>query len=225
MSTPLFIGCRYPDTRAASLVHTMSGPEREEPGQWISHILRPWPLFVRAFSSRRRAYRWPLGACGAQDDAAMPSLFLPQDRRIVRAGLAKGARLFDLAVASDCILFLRSVADDSSLQGFFVEAVRRAGPLPGRTSVTSSIASSSPAPSPPTTTSKCINARRSLLNAASRQPALLHRRRMKQASPAAGALPEPVPWSNVSPAKRAKLATAPGTPLSLLSTKTGSLMS
>lgn len=111
MSTPLFSGCRYLDTRAASLVQTLSGPEREKPGQLIRHILRPWPLFVRAFSSRRRAYRWALGACGAQEDAAMPSFFLPQDGRIVRVGLAKGARLFDLAVASDCILFLRSVAD------------------------------------------------------------------------------------------------------------------
>lgn len=111
MSTPLFSGCRYLDTRAASLVHTLSGSEREEPGQLIKHILRPWPLFVRAFSSRRRVYRWALGACGARDDDAMPSFFLPQDGHIVRVGLAKSARLFDLAVASDCILFLRSVAD------------------------------------------------------------------------------------------------------------------
>lgn len=111
------------------------------------------------------------------------------------------------------------------MQGVLLEAVRQAGPIPGRTSVTSTIASSSHAPSQPTTTSKCMNARRSLLNAASRQPALLHRRRMEQASHAARALPERVAWSSVSPAKQAKLATAPRPPLSLLSTKTGSLMS
>lgn len=224
MSAPLFMGCRYPDVRAASLVHTLSGPEREEAGHLMRHVLRPWSLYMRAFSSRRRADRWALGACRADDNAALPPVFLPQHGRVVRARLATGARLFDLAVASDCVLFLRSVAEDTCLEGVLVTAVRQAGAPSPTLSGTTSGASATLQSSRRSASRNVRTGETSRLRAASRLPARSGWQRMGLALPTAGALASPVAWRYESPAKRARL-TAPRRDLSLLPTVTGSPLS
>lgn len=218
------MGCRYPDVRAASLVHTLSGPDRDAPGHLMRHILRPWTLCMRAFSTRRRAHRCALGVCGTNDGAAPPPLFLPQNGRVVRAALSTGARLFDLALASDCVLFLRSVADETSLQGVLVTAVRQAGPSSGRVSGTTSVSSATLQPSRRSTTSMVGTAEARCSIMASRLPARTGWQRMGLSPPIVRAMPSPVAWRYESPTKRARLTTT-GRDLSLLSTVTDSPLS
>lgn len=205
----------------------------------MRHILRPWSLYLRTFSSGRRAHRWALGVSGPSDDGTLPSLFLPQEGRVIRAELATGARLFDLAAAADCILFLRSVADDTSLQGVLVAAVRQAGLPSGRLSAATSEGSAArrhvkgvrgksdgevvPV-SASRTTSKRSCTGGSPRMVATRLGESLCWQPVEPFPPVAAAQPEPVAWRYESPAKRARLTTA-GPPLPLTSTASGALLS
>lgn len=205
----------------------------------MRHILRPWCLYLRAFSSGGRAHRWALGVCAPNDDGTPPSLFQPQEGRVVRAELATGARLFDLAAAADCILFLRSVADDTSLQGVLVAAIRQAGPPSARLSVGAaggpaahrqgrrargkSFGSVEPLWTDGTT-SKRSSTGGSPRTVATQLGESPYWRPVEHFRPPDAAQPQPVAWSYESPAKRARLTTS-GPPLSLTSTINGALLS
>lgn len=133
---PAYISCRFPRVRWASNVHAVSGPHRDAAAHLLCHLLRAWPLFLRAFSCPRRAQRWAVGLRDAGDALDLPPLLDPDRGRVVRVGTDPNYGLFDLAKGDDCARFLRVLAADKSLNGVRVVPVCVAdGPSPSRLSV------------------------------------------------------------------------------------------